>query len=141
MFYRSSYRYPFEPPKVCFITKIYHPNIDDQGRICLDVLKMPPQGSWRPAHNISTGLYQYIMFIIWSFLLHVPHYLPNLPIYMYLPTCTHPPPSLSLYLPTSLPTNQTLQVTVVFCITLYNIITQFSLLFNYSWQSLIQMMD
>ena len=48
-------RYPFEPPKVHFLTRIYHPNIDDKGRICLDVLKMPPQGSWKPAHNLSTG--------------------------------------------------------------------------------------
>ena len=49
-------RYPFEPPKVVFLTKIYHPNIDTAGRICLDVLKLPPQGSWKPAHNISTVL-------------------------------------------------------------------------------------
>ena len=49
-------RYPFEPPKVIFLTKIYHPNIDTAGRICLDVLKLPPQGSWKPAHNISTVL-------------------------------------------------------------------------------------
>ena len=49
-------RYPFEPPQVKFITKIYHPNIDSAGRICLDVLKSPPQGSWKPSQNISTIL-------------------------------------------------------------------------------------
>ena len=49
-------RYPFEPPDVQFITKIYHPNIDTAGRICLDVLKSPPTGSWKPAHNIHTIL-------------------------------------------------------------------------------------
>ena len=38
---------------VLFITKIYHPNIDTSGRICLDLLKMPPQGSWKPNLNIS----------------------------------------------------------------------------------------
>ncbi|KAE8888986.1 hypothetical protein PF005_g17269 [Phytophthora fragariae] len=49
-------RYPFEPPKVRFITPIYHPNIDDAGRICLDTLKMQPKGSWLPSVNISTLL-------------------------------------------------------------------------------------
>eukprot|EP00656_Telonema_subtile_P047460 TRINITY_DN5453_c0_g1_i3.p1 TRINITY_DN5453_c0_g1~~TRINITY_DN5453_c0_g1_i3.p1 ORF type:complete len:188 (-),score=36.37 TRINITY_DN5453_c0_g1_i3:356-919(-) len=49
-------RYPFEPPKVRFLTEIYHPNIDDGGRICLDVLKMPPKGSWKPSQNVATVL-------------------------------------------------------------------------------------
>jgi len=49
-------RYPFEPPKVRFTTPIYHPNIDNGGRICLDILKPPPKGAWKPALNISTML-------------------------------------------------------------------------------------
>ncbi|XP_053312873.1 ubiquitin-conjugating enzyme E2 T isoform X2 [Spea bombifrons] len=49
-------RYPFEPPKIHFLTPIYHPNIDTAGRICLDILKLPPKGAWRPALNISTVL-------------------------------------------------------------------------------------
>nr|XP_022288948.1 ubiquitin-conjugating enzyme E2 T-like [Crassostrea virginica] len=49
-------RYPFEPPKVKFSTPIYHPNIDSGGRICLDTLKMPPKGAWKPCLNISTVL-------------------------------------------------------------------------------------
>jgi ubiquitin-conjugating enzyme E2 T len=39
-----------------FVTPIYHPNIDSGGRICLDALKMPPTGAWRPALNLSTVL-------------------------------------------------------------------------------------
>uniref|UniRef100_A0A8C8SBK2 Ubiquitin-conjugating enzyme E2 T n=1 Tax=Pelusios castaneus TaxID=367368 RepID=A0A8C8SBK2_9SAUR len=49
-------RYPFEPPKIRFLTPIYHPNIDSAGRICLDILKLPPKGAWRPSLNISTLL-------------------------------------------------------------------------------------
>ncbi|PRD23924.1 UNVERIFIED_CONTAM: Ubiquitin-conjugating enzyme E2 T [Trichonephila clavipes] len=36
-------KYPFLPPNVHFITPVYHPNIDDSGRICLEILKLPPQ--------------------------------------------------------------------------------------------------
>ncbi|KAJ8370374.1 hypothetical protein SKAU_G00104020 [Synaphobranchus kaupii] len=49
-------RYPFEPPKMRFLTPIYHPNIDNAGRICLDALKLPPKGAWKPSLNISTVL-------------------------------------------------------------------------------------
>ncbi|KAF8388990.1 hypothetical protein HHK36_025674 [Tetracentron sinense] len=49
-------RYPFQPPNVCFVTPIYHPNIDNGGRICLDILNLPPKGAWQPSLNISTVL-------------------------------------------------------------------------------------
>ncbi|XP_005995507.1 ubiquitin-conjugating enzyme E2 T [Latimeria chalumnae] len=49
-------RYPFEPPKIRFLTPIYHPNIDSAGRICLDILKLPPKGAWKPSLNIFTVL-------------------------------------------------------------------------------------
>jgi ubiquitin-conjugating enzyme E2 T len=45
-----------EPPSVTFTTPVYHPNIDNEGRICLDILKMPPAGSWKPILSVAQVL-------------------------------------------------------------------------------------
>ncbi|KAF7725770.1 Ubiquitin-conjugating enzyme E2 T [Apophysomyces ossiformis] len=46
-------QYPFHPPQIRFKTRIYHPNIDENGRICASILK---QDGWKPSLNLSTTL-------------------------------------------------------------------------------------
>lgn len=41
--------YPFGAPKLRFLTKIYHPNIDIKGGVCMGVLK----DDWRPVITVQ----------------------------------------------------------------------------------------
>ncbi|XP_019182790.1 PREDICTED: NEDD8-conjugating enzyme Ubc12-like [Ipomoea nil] len=45
--------YPHEPPKVKCKTKVYHPNIDLEGNVCLNILRE----DWKPVLNINTVVY------------------------------------------------------------------------------------
>ncbi|KAF7852721.1 hypothetical protein EAF04_010914 [Stromatinia cepivora] len=47
--------YPFKPPIVNFVTRIYHPNVtyDEKGSICVDELK---QDKWKPSGKITAIL-------------------------------------------------------------------------------------
>ena len=45
--------YPFKPPKITFQTKIYHPNIDEKGQVCLPITNAE---NWKPATKTDQGI-------------------------------------------------------------------------------------
>lgn len=44
--------YPIEPPKVRCVEKVYHPNIDLEGNVCLNILRE----DWKPILNLNAVL-------------------------------------------------------------------------------------
>ena len=44
--------YPFKPPKILFKTKIYHPNVDEKGQVCLPIISAE---NWKPATKTDQG--------------------------------------------------------------------------------------
>mmetsp|Transcript_38017 Transcript_38017/g.94291 ORF Transcript_38017/g.94291 Transcript_38017/m.94291 type:complete len:188 (+) Transcript_38017:213-776(+) len=45
--------YPHEPPKVKCAQKVYHPNLDYDGNVCLNILRE----DWKPVLSISSCIY------------------------------------------------------------------------------------
>lgn len=41
--------YPHEPPKVKCVPKVYHPNLDLEGNVCLNILRE----DWKPVLNLN----------------------------------------------------------------------------------------
>lgn len=52
--------YPHEPPKCHCETQIYHPNIDLQGNVCLNILR----ADWKPVLGINTVILGLIFLFI-----------------------------------------------------------------------------
>jgi ubiquitin-conjugating enzyme E2 C len=44
--------YPYSPPTIVFASPIFHPNVDQNGAICLDIL----QDKWSAIYNVRTTL-------------------------------------------------------------------------------------
>lgn len=42
--------YPFKPPRITFKTKIYHPNVDEKGQVCLPIISAE---NWKPASKMD----------------------------------------------------------------------------------------
>lgn len=53
--------YPHEPPKVKCETLVYHPNIDLEGNVCLNILRE----DWKPVLTINSIVYglQYLFLV------------------------------------------------------------------------------
>eukprot|EP01117_Protostelium_nocturnum_P001774 TRINITY_DN1220_c0_g1_i1.p1 TRINITY_DN1220_c0_g1~~TRINITY_DN1220_c0_g1_i1.p1 ORF type:complete len:228 (-),score=72.36 TRINITY_DN1220_c0_g1_i1:52-735(-) len=45
--------YPYEPPKVLCQTLVYHPNIDSDGKVCLNILRQ----EWMPVLSLGSVIY------------------------------------------------------------------------------------
>lgn len=62
--------YPFKPPKLTFVTKIYHPNVDEKGQVCLPIVA---PDNWKPATKTEQGtdiilFKKYIYFLLILFI-------------------------------------------------------------------------
>lgn len=57
--------YPYSPPAVRFVTKMWHPNVYENGEVCISILHPPvddpqsgelPSERWNPTQNVRTVL-------------------------------------------------------------------------------------
>jgi len=53
--------YPFKPPKVKFLTKIYHPNVKSDGSFCTDILTTEGWSPQLKIQQVLTTIYQLLL--------------------------------------------------------------------------------
>lgn len=53
--------FPFNPPLVKFLTKIYHPNVSDKGSICVDILT--DEKKWSEAYGFNEVINSIILLL------------------------------------------------------------------------------
>lgn len=60
-FFQVGPNYPHEPPKVKCETAVYHPNIDLEGNVCLNILRE----DWKPVLTVNSIVYglQYLFLV------------------------------------------------------------------------------
>ncbi|CAD25874.1 UBIQUITIN CONJUGATING ENZYME E2-20K [Encephalitozoon cuniculi GB-M1] len=52
--------YPFKPPKLLCLDNVFHPNVDDDGNVCMEILRL----GWRPSHGLeSIFVNLYVIFV------------------------------------------------------------------------------
>jgi ubiquitin-protein ligase len=63
--------YPHDPPKVKCLTKVYHPNIDLEGNVCLNILRE----DWKPVLTITSVVYglNFLFLVSDSTIIILPH--------------------------------------------------------------------
>jgi ubiquitin-conjugating enzyme E2 M len=59
--FKVGQNYPHEPPKVKCETQVYHPNIDLEGNVCLNILRE----DWKPVLTVNSIVYglQYLFLV------------------------------------------------------------------------------
>ena len=59
--FKVGQNYPHEPPKVKCETQVYHPNIDLDGNVCLNILRE----DWKPVLTVNSIVYglQYLFLV------------------------------------------------------------------------------
>jgi ubiquitin-conjugating enzyme E2 R len=70
---RFPYDYPYGPPNFRFLNKMYHPNIYDNGEVCISILHPPtddpqsgelPSERWNPTQTVRTVLLSVISLLM-----------------------------------------------------------------------------
>jgi len=46
--------YPFKGPNVHFQCRMYHPNVDEMGAMCISLIK---SDAWKPSTKVSASTY------------------------------------------------------------------------------------
>jgi hypothetical protein len=74
--------YPHEPPKVKCETPVYHPNIDLEGNVCLNILRE----DWKPVLTINSIVYglQYL-FLVRYYLITIRPFLTSVQLWQDIP--------------------------------------------------------